>query len=383
MLKTTGWSLLLGTAALIAVLTLFYAPPGGDPQAPAVIWNATTGKVIAGAASVVDSNVQVVLNATGTGAVTLAMEPLAALDYPYLHIALEGASHDLSVMLTWASANGKDQPIFYTLEDKTFASQWIATAELNGWSGDIGTISLVIVGQPGETVLIRDFSLYPASPWRQLQAIYSDVMAYESWNRATMNTYTGVTNVTSFYPVPLAVALLLLSLLAYGALVALSRGKLRFSRMNIALIFLACWIVLDVVWQNRLWHQLVDTYRTFAHLEPQQRQSVGPDAQLFSFVSQIKPQLAAGNARIFVASSDHYNGMRVAYHLYPLNVYWSVHEPEVPYDEFLHPGDYIALINPSTFRFNGKRGKVVAPQRTDLRAELIFANAIGTLVRLK
>lgn len=383
MLKTTGWSLLLGTAALIAVLTLFYAPPAGDPQAPAVIWNTTTGKVIAGTASVVDANIQVALNSGGTGVVALAMESVAAQDYPYLHIAVEGASHDLSVMLTWTNANGEGQPHYYTLENRLLTSQWIATAELNGWSGEVGTLGLVIAGQPGETVTIRDFSLYPASPWRQLQAIYSDVTAYESWNRATMNTYTGVTNVTSFYPVPLAVALFVLSLLSYGALVVLSRGKLRFSRVNIALIFLACWIVLDVVWQNRLWHQLADTYRTFAHLEPEQRQSVGPDAQLFKFVSQIKPQLVAESARVFVASSDHYNGMRVAYYLYPLNVFWSVHDPEVPYDEFLHSGDYIALIRPSAFRFDGKRGMVVAPERADLRAEMVFSNAIGMLVRLK
>lgn len=383
MLKLTGWSLLIGTAALIAVLTLVYAPPAGDPKAPAVIWNTTTGKVVVGSKNLVDGFVQLTLNAQGIGVVSLAMEPVAAGNYPFLRIALGTSSHDLSVRLTWTDTREMQQPHYYLLENKSFASQWIATAELSGWSGNITTLSLIIMGQPGQTVLIRDFSLHPASPLRQLQAIYSDITAYASWNRAAMNTYTGVTTVASFYPLPLAVALLLLSLLAYGGLVVLSRGKLRFRRADLALLFLACWIALDVIWQGRLWHQLAETYRTFADLEPGQRQFVGPDAQLLSFVSQAKPHLTRQNSRVFVASSDHYNGMRVAYHLYPINAYWSLHAPEVPYDEFLNPGDYIALIRPSTFRFNGRRGMLVAPDRADRRAELVFSNAVGTLVRLK
>lgn len=383
MLKTTGWSLLLGTAALIAVLTLFYAPPAGDPRAAPVIWNTTTGEVIVGRTSIVDGNVLLTLGKRGIGFIALSSEPVAARDYPFLHIALEDASNNLDAVLSWTDAHSDEQSHYYPLENESLTSQWIATAELNGWSGEIGTVNLRIKGEPGQTVVIHDFSLHPASPWRQLQAIFTDVTAYDSWNRATMNTYTGVTNVSSFYPVPLAIALFLLSLLAYGALVGLSRGKLRFSRVNVALLFLASWIILDVAWQNRLWHQLADTYRTFAGVEPQQRQAVGPDAQLFDFVAHIKPQLEAVNSRVFVASTDPYNGMRVAYYLYPLNVYWSVHAPEVPYDEFLRKGDYIALIRPSSFRFNGNHGIVVAPDRADIRAKLVYSDNVGTLVKLK
>lgn len=382
MLKITGWSLLLGAAALIAALTLFYAPPSGDPHTPPILWNTTTGHAIAGRVRAVDGTVELALNAQGTGIVQLSTQPFAARDYPYLHIALEGASPDLVVMVSWNEPGSKDASHLYPLEDKSLSSQWLATEELNAWSGDIGTLGLVIMGQPGETLLIRDFSLHPAGKLNQLRAIYSDLSAYEPWNRAAMNTYTGVTNVSSFYPVPLAVALLVFSLVAYAALVALSRGKLRLSRVNVALIFLANWIILDVAWQNRLWHQLADTYRTFAHVEPGERQAAGPDAAFFGFASQIKEHLAP-DARVIVASSDQYNGMRVAYYLYPHNVYWSLHAPEVPYDEFLRAGDYIALIKPSKYRFNGRQGFVSAPDRANLPAELVLSDSTGTLVRLK
>jgi hypothetical protein len=382
MLRITGWSLLFGAAALIAALALFYAPPANNSPPPPVPWNTSTGQAIAGTASFVDGAMQLALNQQGTGVVALAMQPIAASDYSFLHIALEGASPEPVVMISWNEPGSTDPSHIYALESKSLSSQWIATAELKDWSGSIGSLALVIMGQPGDTVVIHDFSLHPAGKLNQLRAVYSDLTAYEPWDRAAMNTYTGVTNVSSFYPLPLAAALLLFSLCAYGALVALSRGKLRFSRINVALIFLANWMILDAAWQNRLWHQLAETYRTFAHVESGQRQGAGSDAPFFSIASQIKGHLAP-EARVIVASSDHYNGMRVAYYLYPHNVYWSVHDPQVPYDEYLRTGDYIALISPSTFRFNGRQGILSAPDRADLPAKLLFSNSTGTLVRLK
>lgn len=381
MLRITGWSLLLGAAALIAALTLFYAPPGSDSPPPPVLWNISTGQAIAGTANVVDGVMQLELNEQGTGIVTLAMEPIAARDYFYLNIALEGASPKPVVMLSWNKPGSNDSSRLYPLENQLLSSQWIATHELKDWTGDIGSLTLVIMGQPRDSVLIRDFSLHPAGTLNQLRAIYSDLTAYEPWDRAAMNTYTGVTNVSSFYPLPLAAALLVLSLGAYGAIVGLSRGKLRFSRINVALIFLANWIILDAAWQNRLWHQLAETYHTFAHFESGQRQAAGPDAPFFSIASRIKEHLPP-DARVIVASSDPYNGMRVAYYLYPHNVYWSIHDPGVPYDEFLRPGDYIALIRPSTFRFNAREGFVSAPDRANLPAKLVLLDSSGTLVRL-
>ncbi len=382
MLKVTGWSLLLGAVALIAGLILFFAPPAGEPHVEPMILDAGASKVVAGTANVVDGALNVVLDPPGVAVVSFAPPPFAAANYAFLHIAVETSSADVGVMVSWTDAHNPQLAALYSVEDKSRGSLWIATAELPGWSGDIGAINLVITGRPGDSAVIRDLALHPASPLHQLQAIYSDLTAFEPWNRAAMNTYTGVTDVASFYPVMLATALFGLSLLAYGALLALSRGKLRFRRMNVALIFLACWIILDIAWQQRLWRQLAQTYHTFAGVESPQRRSVDVDAPLFEFASRIKPQMEAGS-RIFVASTDPYNGMRVAYYLYPVNVYWSLHSAEVPYDRYLNPGDYIALINPSRFRYNRKLGYLYAPERANLHARLVYSDRVGTLVRLQ
>lgn len=373
----------MGALSLIAALILFFGPPSSDGKTSPVTWDPSTGKVIVGDATAVEGGLRVVPDKKlRVATVGLAMETVAARDYAFLHIALEESSPDMSAVLSWTNSDGEKKSNIYPVESKARSSLWIATAELSGWSGDIESLSLLLVGKPGDSVIIRDFSLFPASAWRQLQALYSDLTAYEPWNRAAMNTYAGVTNVSSFYPVPLVISLFLLSLLGCGALVAASRGRVRFNRATVALIFLGTWILLDLAWQYRLLHQVADTYRTFAGVDPLQRQSVGPDAPLFQFASLIKPQLPARGSRIFVASSDLYNGMRVAYYLYPLNVYWSVHAPEVPYDEFLRKGDYVALVHPSTFRFNRHRNFLFAPDRADRPAELVFSDPAGILVRL-
>ena len=55
----------------------------------------------------------------------------------------------------------------------------------------------------------------------------------------------------------------------------------------------------------------------------------------------------------------------------------------MPPNKALRKGDYIALINPSPFSFDLKRNMVIAPQRQGLRAELVFSDQTGTVVRLK
>ena len=44
-------------------------------------------------------------------------------------------------------------------------------------------------------------------------------------------------------------------------------------------------------------------------------------------------------SRVFVASEDIYLGMRAAYYLYPLNVFWQLEDPEMPANKYMRPGD--------------------------------------------
>ncbi len=384
MLRITVLSLLLGALALIAGLSLSWPPStvAGRQVPPVTLSAAGTDAVEAGLGTLSNGALQLELSAAGIGVVSLWREQMEASDYPFLHLAIEDAPRDPKVLIEWKNGDGEQKKYSYAVEDYSRQSLWLATNELKGWTGTISSLSLTIVGQAGKVVRIRDFSLYPASPSRKLRAIYSDLTSYVPWNRAEMNSHTGVTQVSSFYPVPLIVAFLILSLLGYGSLLLLFRAKLAFNWRVVALIFLACWITLDLSWQNRLLHQVADTYRTFSGKTTPEKLAVGPDAKLYKFISAAKPLLEPKEARIFVSSSDIYRGQRSAYFLYPFNVYWPDPGSAFPDDSFLRSGDYIVMIQPTVLLFNPFAKKLTVPDCCTLNAELILSDRTGIVVRV-
>lgn len=380
MLRITVSSLLLGALALIAGLTLFFTPPPAPgQQISPIIWKASNTPV---EHAFNEGKLELELNERGLGITSLTIGRIEAAAYPFLHLSLDESSKNLQVFISWKTSEKDNNNYMYPLENKSRESLWLATSELPGWAGHISGLHLVFVGRAGETVGIRDFSLFPTSPSRQLQAIVSDLTSYEPWNRAAMNTHTGVTKVSSFYPVPLMVAYLILCLLGYGLLLLLFRATLKFNRGVVALIFLACWISLDMVWQNQLLRQLADTYHQFSGKNTQEKLAVGPDGNLYKFISQVKPLLTPGDARVFVSSSDEYQGQRGAYFLYPRNVYWREPHHIFPSENLWRSGDYILLINPTKQRFNRRLNQVFLPGCCVLGAELILANHNGTLLRV-
>ncbi len=384
MIRTTVLALLLGGAALVAVLTLLFPPASTTvQQSPPLVWNAAAADVVFGSPTVIDSVLQLELDGAGAGLVNLPTGNIDAQDFSFIHLALETPAHHPVVTIIWANTQNPDEPHAYMLESQSQESLWLSTEELRGWNGEIDTLGLRFSGGAGDTVHISDFSAFPASAMRQLQSIHSDLTSYAPWNSAAMNTYTGAFNAASFYPTMLAVALLAFSLLAYGLLLVIFRKKLQFKPAVVALIFFGSWIILDMYWQNRLLHQLVDTHRQFVGKSTEEKLAAGPDAKLYTFVTQVKPLLESANSRLFVTSNDVYSGMRAAYYFYPLNVYWSLYGPALPPKKALRSGDYIALIQPSQFTFDAERNRVTAPKRQQLKAELVFSDPSGTVVRLK
>jgi len=383
MLRITVVSLLLGALALIASLILFFPPPGATgQQAPPVTMSTAGARVLAGTGTLSDGEILLELNAAGMGIINMASLQIEASRYPFLHLNIEGSASDPNVAIAWNRSDTGQRSYFSPAGSHAQGSSWLATNELRDWTGSISSLNLVVVGQASEVVRVSDFSLFPASPTRQLRALYSDLTRYVPWNRAAMNTHTGVTQVSSFYPVPLIVAYLLLSLVGYGLLLPVFRAKLTFNWRVVALIFLACWIILDLSWQNRLMHQLTDTYRTFSGKNTQEKLAVGPDAALYDFVSQVIPLLEPGDTRIFVLGNDKYSGQRAAYFLYPFNVYWPEPGRVLPQQDFFRRGDYVVLIRPTTAVFDARRNKLWIPDTGAFDAQLVVANPAGTALRL-
>ncbi len=384
MVRVTVLSLLLGALALTAGLTLFFPPPGATAGlSPAITLNATSSKVTVGTGTFSNGELLLKLNTAGAGVVSLTDQPFDARSYAFLQLAIAEPSDTVQALISWTS-NAKDNNVHaYVPHNTSWTGMWLATSEITDWADTIVTLNLILVGQPGETVRISTFGVFTSASSHQLQAIVSDLTGYVPWNRAAMNSHTGVTPVSSFYPTVLIVAYFTLSVLAYGLLLLVWRSTVQFSWRVIALIFLACWVSLDMLWQNRLLLQVADTYRTFADKNPQERIAAGPDAVLYNFVTQVIPLVRPPDARIFVSSSDIYLGQRGAYYLYPFNVFWPGPSGEFPAASLLHSGDLIVLIKPTPMRFDAATNTLATSPGTALGAELLFSDPTGQLLRVK
>ena len=267
MLRITIFSLLLGALALLAGLTLFVPPPSTTEQtAPAIHLGPHNAKVVLGEVTFGDEGLRLLLNEAGVGVISFTDKEIAAASYPFLHVSIESAANDLKIFFTWGTDAAVENHHTFVPQSRSWRSMWIAAREIQGWTGDIGALSVAVVGKAGATVQIKELALYTASPLHQIQAVLSDLSAYVPWNRAAMNSHTGVTPTSLFYPNLLAATFLLLSLLAYGVLLLALPSKFgfRFNWQAVALIFLACWVSLDMFWQRTLLHQVFDTARTFA-----------------------------------------------------------------------------------------------------------------------
>lgn len=376
-------SLALGAIALVALLHLFFAPiTMANSSAGAIIWNPENSQTKPAPVATGDDYVQLESPSSGISWVKLPADQFDARDYAYLHIAVDEPIEQPRAILTWTSGQEQQQAHAYAVESKSRESLWLATSELRGWEGSISKVQLIFASEEGEIIRIRDFSLFPASLSRQLAALYSDWTGFVSWNRSAINSHAGVTKASSFYPAPLTVVFLGLSLLAYGVLLLVFRKRWRFNWQVVSLIFLCCWIALDLLWQNRLLQQLAETHRTFSGKTTPQKLAVGPDAQLYNFVAAASSHMAADTSRVFVSSNDEYHGLRSAYYLYPNNVFWSLRGPELPHSKHLRSGDYILMVKPTKLRLNRKKGKLVVPRRPPIDAELVYDDIRGMLVRV-
>jgi len=390
MLRVAALSLLLGFAALVVVLTQFYPPPTGVAGKPPILGSASNVRLAGGivkrsGTAGDDGALQLKLRRRGNGTATLDTGDIKAADYAFLHLALENPPHDLSITIYMKVIGIPKHTLPDTLQLNPDGSLWLATNELDGWAGPIHSVTLNFEGRPGESIRIVEFGLYPGTPLRQLQAIYSDLIGNAPWRRADMNTHTGVTKTSSFYPVPLAVSLLLFSVFAYSVLILLSRKRLTFNWTVVSFIFLACWVALDLVWQNRLLYQMAHSQRLFAGKDSEEKLAAGPDRALYRFISEAKKHIEPADARVFVASQDIYLGMRGAYYLYPFNAFWTLEPPEIPQDEYLRKGDYVLVIRPALTAVSRGRGeaRLKGAENRPHRAELVYKNNRNALVRLK
>jgi hypothetical protein len=208
-----------------------------------------------------------------------------------------------------------------------------------------------VQGRPGARLTFSAFVWQPVTLGARLRGMWSDWTGYRSWQQYSINAHAAV--VQAWHGLSPNVLL--------GA-VFLLVGLLGFRRWRTRFLLgwmLACWLVLDLPWQWRLLQQAEATRAVFAGVAAERRPGLTEDAALWAFAEQIRTRVPALEPRFFVASASDYAGMRMAYYLYPRNVYWRRDGPELPPGDALHGGDYVVGVQPSELRREPQSGDLV------------------------
>lgn len=176
-----------------------------------------------------------------------------------------------------------------------------------------------------------------------LQALF----AFEPWTASSINARTmAAWDSWPHNPAVLVGAAVALASAGY-LLLARWRGRRASIRM-IGAVFLAGWLCLDVPWQWQLFRQLEATREEFAHLPASDRLGVTAYAAPLEALASAVQRLTDDprRQRVFVASAVEYSGIRLAYQLYPMNVYWS-RKRELPQARHFRSGDLVVLVPPT------------------------------------
>jgi hypothetical protein len=375
-------SLMLGILALVFGIYFISSPLSVSQQVPPLTWQEGGGNPKTGVRA--GGGLSMEVTQEGRGMVILPVPRSRAVDYRFLHLELPRAPVGNSLHVLWARSQGHAQVFVYDIPGTVGTSIWLDTAEMPGWTGDIGELGVMALGRPGSKIALTKIELLPAALVYQLKTIYSNWTTFSAWRPSSVNAYLGVRgSASSLFPVPVIAALMILSLLFYAVLLFLFRASLRFNWHVVAIIILICWLSLDLLWQGRLLRQVVETRAEFSNKTTQEQLAVGPDAELVEFITEVKQRLVSADARIFVSSASDYLGMRGAYYLYPNNVYWKRKKKGLPRREYLHSGDYIVLVEPTAIRFDPSTAMLKTPKNKFVRVERILSLGAGSLFEVK
>ncbi len=300
-------------------------------------------------------------------------------DFSYLQLQLERDYPDRVAELIWDSSGAGDHR-----STGVSGLRRLSRFSLGFRSGEPDVLTLVIGGQAGQSLTIEKLSLVSPSCWGYARALIGHWTTFEPWQHSSINRHEGGSSdqprlmITPYVAATVAFVLVLYCL---GRLLRPRAAKFNWSVP--AGVFLAGWLVLDLLWQARLIWQLSESRSTYAGKSAEQKLLAGFDAELVGFTREVKRYLPAEPSRLLVASASDYLGMRGAYYLYPHNTYWRRHGREIPDSRYLHSGDYIVQISPSNVHFDAANSRLLTPEGASIEVRHILSLAVGRLFQVQ
>lgn len=306
---------------------------------------------------------------------------LAAL--PLLHLRFGGRPDVSALIVAWRTPDSGARPRNLRIGVSPSRSFWLDMREYGDWSGRATAIAVILLGPPGSEVELASLSLSPAVFPATLFADIAQWTVFVPWTHASINSHLGLlTPGNAPYPAVVAALALAAGVVVYLIAVAVSRGRLPFRWSVVGAITFFCWLALDWPWQNKLLRQSEVTRGTLAGKTNTEKRQTGMDSAIFEFTRRVKDAIGGSDARVFIASTSDYRGMRGAYYLYPNNVYWKRHAKTLPEQKNFAAGDFVVLFPPVQVGYDRNSGHLQYGKGQRLRAELLFSEGSGALFRV-
>lgn len=221
------------------------------------------------------------------------------------------------------------------------------------WRGELQSLEFGFLVPPDTQVTLTSLHIARPSMAERFKSVLHDWTTFRAWVPADINIYIGTAKNVGPHPAQVTGIFALIAILVYFA-----ARPATFRLGSLMLIVFVLWVILDGFWQWRLWQQVSITRERFAGLDSLSKVVASEDAGVARLAYQAQEVVQAPNARIFVASQSDGIGMRAAYYLSPVNVFWYRRGPELPDAKYLRSGDYILVLAPSVIEYQREAGRI-------------------------
>ncbi|WOJ92978.1 hypothetical protein R0135_14475 [Congregibacter variabilis] len=387
MLRTALLCFIVGLLIVIAGLAVVDSSQSKGGKASGESWSYQDMRVVKGLPRQAGKATAIQFDAAGQAIVEVSARQALMEDLPLLHLDFKERSDVLAMIVSWRSAATGERLQYRRIGVSPGRSFWLNMASEQSWTGAASTLAVIFLGPPGGSVVLESMEILPAVFPYSMYPTLADWATFVPWQHSSINSHIGASSIaTTTLPVLAIAVILLAAVLVYLVAALVLKERLRFQWSVVGVIFLLSWIVLDFFWQGRLLRQAELTRETFAGKSPAEKRQAGGDRELYNLITAVHDAVDASDAsdaaRVLVSSASDYNGMRGAYYLYPKNVFWQRHAKILPDPKYLHSGDYVLLLQPSSVIYDTQNSYLRYGAMSRLKVKLLLSSDLGSLYQV-
>jgi hypothetical protein len=269
------------------------------------------------------------------------------------------------------------------LENIGEGGQALLTPGERNWIGRITGLALMVRGPLRQPLVIESIHVEPIDAHQVLRDRARDWFHFAPWNGLSINSAIGGPDEQAVW-LPVTVALIALTAIALCIGWQRWRAKPAYPLLplTIGAIVLVAWGALDARWLWARAQQTQVTAASFAGKSARDKHLADADGEVYAFAEQVRAKLPVSPARVYVTADDQFLRARLAYDLYPHNVYVNHGSGELPLRANVKTGEYIAVFLRHGVEYDSAQQLLRWDGQPAVHAELLLANRGSALFKI-